>query len=110
MSVTKTRIMYIENKSAGSDGPARIGRVTYSNSGRTLEYGGKQFVPFQGFKANYIETETRQEYWISGPKKRGGDRLYGVGKVEIDDDVRIDYWTEIRDEPESRQKKNYRDK
>ena len=39
-------------------------------------------------------------YWISGPKKRGGDKLYG-GVVEIDEDARIEYWTKIRGRPEA---------
>jgi hypothetical protein len=38
---------------------------------------------------------TGERYWISGPKKDGTDRLYG-GVVEIDEDARVDYWTEIR--------------
>jgi hypothetical protein len=37
-------------------------------------------------------------YWISGCKKRGGDTLYG-GVIEIDEDVREAYWTEIRGMP-----------
>ena len=32
----KSRIMYIECKSDGLTGPARIGRVTFSKTGRTL--------------------------------------------------------------------------
>jgi hypothetical protein len=34
----KTRIMYIEQKDDGINGPARIGRVTFSKSGRSLYY------------------------------------------------------------------------
>ena len=53
-----------------------------------------------GYKYNCLEEETGVTYWISGPKKRGGDRLYG-GVVEIDEDARVEYWTEIRRSPES---------
>ena len=53
-----------------------------------------------GFKANYYETETGEEYWISGYKKDGSDRLYGERlPIYIDEDVRIEYWTEIRNLP-----------
>ena len=38
-----------------------------------------------GFKANYVNTNTGEEYRISGCKKDGGDTLYG-GLIEIDDD------------------------
>jgi len=102
--------MYIENKANGLEGQARIGRVTYSKSGRSLTYAGRTFAPMQGFKANYYELESRTEYWISGPKKRGGDRLYGTGRVEIDDDVREEYWISIREEPHRLAETSYRDR
>lgn len=101
--------MYIERKAGELEGVARIGRVTYSKSGRSLRYAGMEFIPVQGFKSNYLETEAGHEYWISGPKKRGGDRLYGTGLVEIDDDVREEYWTEIRNQPENCGRSFYRD-
>jgi len=97
----KTKIMYIEPKEDGVlGGTARIGRVTYSKSGRTLYYQGHEFFAAEGFKSNYMD-EARQEYWISGPKKNGGDRLYS-GIVEVDDDVREEYWTGIRKMPEKK--------
>ena len=105
-----TRIMYIENKSAGPpgkrglEGPARIGRVTFSKTGRTIYYSGKTFGRLGGgFKANYFDEETREEYWISGPKKNGEDGLYGPRP--IDEDVREEYWTLIRKLPEKRNRK-----
>jgi hypothetical protein len=100
MSKTKTRIMYIEDKSAGLDGPARIGRVTFSKSGRSLHYGGRTFQSLKGtgFKANYFDTETGDHFWISGPRKDGKDRLYdGNSKpVEIDPDIEEEYWRDVR--------------
>jgi hypothetical protein len=59
-----------------------------------------------GFKANYRETETGEQYWISGPRRDGLDRLYGKSGlvVEIDDDVREEYWAEIRKESEQKNK------
>ena len=55
----------------------------------------------QGFKANNFDVETGAEFWISGCKKRGGDRLYG-GIIEIDEDVREEYWVSIRGMPDSK--------
>lgn len=111
MSAKKTRIMYIECKAGGLEGSARIGRVTYSKSGRTLTYRGHTFgsLDGHGFKANYRNMTTNEYYWISGPKKRGGDRLYGTGLVAIDDDVREEYWTRIREKPELAAQNFYRD-
>ncbi len=93
------RIMYIENKNYGLDGPGRIGWVEFSRSGRSFYYRGKRFEKTKsGYKYNCFDVETNEEYWISGPKKNGRDKLYG-GVVEIDEDARVEYWTEIRKKP-----------
>lgn len=97
----KTRIMYIEFKGESLIGPARIGRVSFSPTCATIYYHGKTFRRFKGFKANYFDAETMEKYWISGPKKNGEDRLYGERlPIEIDEDVREEYWVEIRKLPD----------
>ncbi len=102
----KSRIMYIEYKGNDISGPARIGRVTFSKSGQSLYYKGRRFhtLSGNGFKANYFDWETEEHYWISGCKKRGGDRLYS-GTIEIDEDAREEYWTEIRNLPAQKHQK-----
>jgi len=105
--------MYIENKSAqppglsGVRGPARIGRVSFSKTGKSLCYGGKTFRSLKGsgFKANYFDVDSNEHYWISGPKKNGADGLYGPRPTPIDDDVREEYWTVIRKQPEKKHQK-----
>ena len=54
------RIMYIEQKAGGLTGPARIGRVTFSKTGRTLYYQGQKFQSLKGagFKSNYYDLDT----------------------------------------------------
>ncbi len=51
-----------------------------------------------GYKWNHFDVETGDRYWISGPRKDGPDRLYAQSSqpVEIDDDVREEYWIRIR--------------
>ena len=86
--------MYIESKADGLEGSAVIGRVYYSKSGRTLYYKGLRFQSLKGsgFKANYVETESGDHYWISGPRKDRNDRLYGGSRdVRVDEDVREEY-------------------
>ncbi len=100
----QSRIMYIEFKGDGISGPARIGRVTSSRSGQSVYhvyYQGRRFGKLggQGFKANDFDAATGEQYWISGCKRRGGDRLY-PGLIEIDPDVLDEYWDEIRKLPE----------
>jgi hypothetical protein len=97
------RIMYIECKAGGLTGDARIGRVTFSKTGRTLYYQGHKFQSLKGagFKSNYYDVDTGEDYWISGPKRNGGDALYGGSTpIEIDEDVREEYWRDIRRQPD----------
>ena len=103
-----TRIMYIERKAGELTGSARIGRVTFSKNRKTLFYRGNQFRSLhgRGFKANFYEVESKEEYWISGCRQDGQDRLYGERRpVEIDDDVREEYWITIRKRPENKSAK-----
>jgi len=98
--MTKTRIMYIENKSASLNGAARIGRVTFSKTGKSISYRGRTFQSLKGrgFKSNYFDIDTGEKFWISGPRKDGKDRLYteSAAPVEIDPDVAEEYWRDIR--------------
>ena len=93
-SLARSRIMYIEDKSQGLEGLARIGRVYFSKTGKTLYYRGRKFRSLKGsgFKANYFDVDSGDEFWISGPRKDLNDRLYGGNDgVLIDDDIREEY-------------------
>jgi hypothetical protein len=100
MTDRRARIMYIENKSDSLNGPARIGLVTFSKTGKSLTYKDRTFQSLRGAgsKANYFDVETGERFWISGPRKDGADRLYSesTAPVEIDDDIAEIYWREIR--------------
>jgi hypothetical protein len=78
----------------------RIARVESSKSGRTLYLDGTSFIPLG--MGEYMESESRESYWFSGPRKDGNDRKGTSGSVpiEIDEDVRVEYWTEVRGQPE----------
>jgi len=96
--------MWIEKKEiAGLVGPARIGWVTVRNKGKRLDYGTQSFNSLNGagFKTNYRDSGTGEEYWISGCRRDGLDALYGT-TVEIDDDALEEYWVNIRQQPENR--------
>lgn len=101
-------VMYIEAKPRLT-GHARIGRVHFSPSGRTLYYGGRKLQSLKGagYKANYFDVESGLEFWISNCRKDGNDTLY-PGTVEIDDDAREEYWTVIRHLPENSQLTRFR--
>ena len=94
-----TRIMYVECKANGDHGEARICRVRFSKTGRTLYVGGLvlRSCGGQGISGNYFDVGTGFEYWVSGPKKNGEDRHWaGGGVVRVDADVVDEYWRDIR--------------
>jgi hypothetical protein len=97
----KPRIMFIEPGGGLGAYHARIGLVTFSKSGKTLKYKGQEFQSLKGYgyKCNYYDIATGEEYWISGPRKNGQDALYSLD-IFIDEDIRVEYWTSIRKRPD----------
>lgn len=88
--------MYVELKSGHGDcRPAWISRVRLSKTKRSVFFKGKELgaITGGGISGNYMDVVTREEYWVSGPKKNRQDRHWASGgPVEIDDDVREDYF------------------
>ena len=93
--MARTQIMYIELKSGyGDNGPAWIGKASFSKSGQTVYFNGKALKRSggQGLQGNHYDLETGQEYWVSGVKKDGTDRHWaGSGKIKIDARVVDEY-------------------
>lgn len=78
-------LRYIELKTGhNDDGPAWMGHVKVSQSGKTIYFNGKAFMR-AGTRGSYLDVETREEYWISGVKKRGTNRHWaGSGRIVIE--------------------------
>ena len=74
--------------------------MAFSKTGATLTYGGRSFQSLKGdgFKANYVDVETGDHFWISGPRRDGADGLYGriTEAADVDIDVAEEYWRDIR--------------
>ena len=87
--------MLVELKSGSSDsGPAWIGWVRFSKSGRSLYYRGRtlQRIRGGGVSGNHVDVETGEEFWVSGVKKNGQDRHWaGSGPVDIEPDALDEY-------------------
>jgi len=84
-------LRYIELKSGFEDnGPAWIGYVTPSKTGRTLYFNGRALMKLKGQRrgewgGNYCDMETGESFWVSGVKKNGEDRHWaGSGKIVIE--------------------------
>lgn len=94
--------MWIENKAGGLIGPARIGWAKVRDRGKRIDSRSQSFRSLRGFgfKANFYDIETREEYWITGCRKDGRNALYNTD-VEIDKDALEEYWLNIRKKPEN---------
>lgn len=85
----KQRLMYVENKDGQIDGAdARIGWVSFSKSGQTVYYRGRELAKGRGIRGNFFDVSTREEYWVSGVKKRGTNMHWAARvSVTIDTDA-----------------------
>lgn len=85
----KRRLMYVENKDGDIDGAqGRIGWVTFSRTGQTVHYRGRELGKGSGVRGNFFDAETGEEYWVSGVKKRGSNAHWAERiTVEVDGDA-----------------------
>lgn len=89
------RLMYVENKDGEIDGVnARIGWVEFSKTGQTVTYRGRRLKKSggRGIQGNFFDVDTREEYWVSGVKKRGTNVHWAESaSVEVDPDALAAY-------------------
>ncbi|MCJ1714376.1 hypothetical protein [Curtobacterium sp. VKM Ac-2922] len=87
------RIMYVQLKT-GHDldaGPAWITRVRFTKSWKTAIFHGRTLARSAAFDANFVDVESRERYWVSGPKRDQTDARYRHGAPIVEDDVRDEY-------------------
>ena len=79
-------IKYIELKAKSGDcGPAWVANVKESRSGSTIYFNDMSLKKGHGVSGNYFDIATRDEYWVSGIKKRGTNRHWaGSGKISVE--------------------------
>ena len=99
----RTEIKYLELKSGFSgNGPAWIGLVSFSKSGKTIYFDGKAFQRMGSarIQGNFMDIESGDEYWISGVKKDLSDRhKFGGGKILVEKRILSEY-LQIIEKPE----------
>jgi hypothetical protein len=91
----KSELKYIELKTGfAEDGPAWIGFVEYSKSGKTMYFNNKALLGNGHGEA--WDRDTGDKYWVSGVKQKGSNRHpVGKGKIYIDRNAVQEYldWT-----------------
>jgi len=76
--------MYVENKDGELDGAhARIGWVSFSKTGRTVYYRGRELAKANGINGNFVDVATSDEYWVSGIKRRASNVHWAESGVSV---------------------------
>jgi len=80
--------------------PQGLVGLRFQSQAARFTMGGRTFQSLSGggLKANYFDVYNRDQFWISGPKKDGTDRLYRGSpfSVEVDPDLANKYWRDIK--------------
>ena len=88
------RIMFIQLKT-GHDtdkGPAWISVVSFNRSWKTARWHGRTLHRAPGlFDANFLDIETKEEYWLSGPHRDQQDSRYSSITPIIDEEAQEAY-------------------
>jgi hypothetical protein len=99
-----TEIMYIELTGGERRRTewAHIGRVSFSKTGKTIYYDGRRLNGMG--RGWYRDEESGETFWAhcarADGRDRGGKAKLGSFPVAIDEDVRKEYWNDVRGEPE----------
>jgi hypothetical protein len=85
--------MFVQLKTGhGTDlGPAWISVVRFTKSWATAYWHGKTLRRAQGPDTNFYDVDTREEYWVSGPRRDRADTRYSNIRPTVDDEARDAY-------------------
>lgn len=96
------RIVFVQLKT-GFDtdrGPSWIGWVRFSRTWQTAYFHGRTLRRWTGLpSANFVDVETDELFWLSGPKRDRTDTRYGPELPEVEEDAREAYEAFLRGEP-----------
>ncbi|HEY8621465.1 MAG TPA: hypothetical protein VIM01_15450 [Dermatophilaceae bacterium] len=88
------RVMFVHQKTGYNldQGPSWIGWVEFNRSWGTARYRDRELRRTPGlWDANFVDAETGDEFWLSGPKRDQSDTRYGARTTTVDADVRDVY-------------------
>lgn len=83
------RIMFVQQKT-GFDidsGPCWIGWVEFNRSWNTARFHGRELRRFQGVSGNFVDVDTEEWFWLSGPKRDQTDARYRHTIPEVEPDA-----------------------
>ncbi len=100
--IIRDDILYIERVvGCNHNGEAIIAKVSYSKTGQTIYFNNKTLKKSKGpvTRGNYIDIESKEEYWVSGVKQRGSNRHWaanGYNKVIVQKDAKEAFLSTVK--------------
>lgn len=87
------RLMYVQLKSgyATDQGPSWICRVHFSKTWQSAKFHGLTLRREQRVGGNFVDIESGDEWWVSGPKRDKTDARYSAQQPIVEDHVRTEY-------------------
>lgn len=72
-------------------GPCWVCRVHFSKSWQSARFHSRSLRRENGFEHNFVDLDSGDKWWVSGPKRDRTDARYSTQQPIIDDDVRREY-------------------
>jgi hypothetical protein len=93
--------MFVQQKTGYNtdQGPAWIGWVDFNRSWKTARVHGRELRREQGIDSNFVDVESGDEFWLSGPKRDRTDARFGPRATDVDEDARDVYEAFLRGAP-----------
>jgi hypothetical protein len=85
--------MFVQQKSGFNTdaGPCWIGWVDFNRSWKTARFHDRELRRSQSFDGNFVDVNTDEEFWLSGPKRDQTDARYKNTSPIVDEDAREPY-------------------
>jgi hypothetical protein len=82
-----TRVMYVQLKTGYNTdaGPAWIRQVKFNRTWKTAYWHGRTLAREQSWDSNFVDVETGERFWLSGPKRNRTDGRYSSAQPTVDE-------------------------
>lgn len=90
---------HVGTKNGLDQGPAWISNVRFSKTWQTAYRHDRTLARWQAFDSNFYDIDTKEEFWLSGPKRDRTDARYSSSQPTVDEDARDAYEAFLRGAP-----------
>jgi hypothetical protein len=87
------RVVFVQLKTGYETdrGPCWICRAHFTKTWQSVQFHGRTLRRQQGVRGNFVDVESGEEWWVSGPKRDQTDARYSWQQPVVDDEVRAEY-------------------